>query len=193
MAGDGDVDTRWSTEYRLRRLDGTYALVEDRALRSYDESGKLVRLIGALNDFTQQRALEKEVLEIAAEENWRIGTDLHDGVGQELTGMGMLADALLTSISRFDSDDSMAAQMRIARQLSGAIDRTLEQVRALARGMNPVDVDREGLMSALSDMTDRVRELHGIECDFVCDRPDCKSSTTAMAFPSMNPSVVAWV
>jgi PAS domain S-box-containing protein len=171
MVGNGDVDTRWSTEYRLRRLDGTYALVEDRALRSYDENGKLVRLIGALNDLTQQRALEKEVLEIAAEENWRIGTDLHDGVGQELTGMGMLADALLTSLSRLDSDDSMAAQMRIARKLSGAIDRTLEQVRTLARGMNPVDIDREGLMSAISDMTDRVRELHGIDCDFECDRP----------------------
>ncbi len=162
---------RWVTEYRLRRLDGSYAIVQDRVLQTLDDEGKQVRMLGTLVDLTEQRALQREVLEIAAAEAWRIGNDLHDGVGQELTGMGMLADSMKTSLARDGDAGAKAAHVKIADKLADSVSRTLHQVRALARGMNPVNVDREGLMSAISEMCGRIRELHGVDCRFECAQP----------------------
>ncbi|QDV61896.1 Blue-light photoreceptor [Crateriforma conspicua] len=164
-------DSKGLIEYRLMRRDGTYAVVKERTLLSRDAEGQPARLLGALTDLTQRRALEKEVLEIAAAQSWRIGNDLHDGVGQELTGMGMLADALGASIDRDVTSVDLASLRRIAGKLRESVHRTLRQVRTLARGMNPVDVDRHGLTSALTEMCDRIRELHGVNCRFECDRP----------------------
>ena len=164
-SGQGDSD-RWSDEYRFQRLDGSYAVVVNRALRDCDENGKPVRVIGSLIDITERRALEKEVLDISAEEHRRIGNDLHDGIGQELTGLSMLVDALITALSR-----KSLPEVEIAEKIDAGIKRSLGQVRALARGMNPVDVDARGLMSALSEMSKRLTELYQVSCSFECDEP----------------------
>jgi len=171
IQGGEASDHRRAIEYRLRRLDGSYAVVDAHLLRTVDAHGVATRLLGALVDQTQRRALEKEVLEIAAAESCRIGSDLHDGIGQELTGMGMLADALRTMLMRDDSTESRDAQHRIVEKLVESTDRTLTQVRMLARGMNPVDVDRAGLMAALIELCERVQHLYDLQCEFVCYAP----------------------
>lgn len=53
----------WSTEYRFRRADGSYAWVLDRASLLYDETGRAVRTIGGLVDITQRRALDEHLRE----------------------------------------------------------------------------------------------------------------------------------
>lgn len=44
--------------------------------------------------------MERHILEVASEEQRRIDTDLHDGVGQELTGLSMIAATLMIALSR---------------------------------------------------------------------------------------------
>ena len=46
---------------------------------------------GIVRDITERVALQKQVLEIAAEEDRRIGHELHDNTQQQLTGLGLLA------------------------------------------------------------------------------------------------------
>ena len=56
--GNGDVRTE---EYRLRRTDGTYAIVISRGHVIRDAGGKAVRMIGSLADITKSRELEEQL------------------------------------------------------------------------------------------------------------------------------------
>src|SRR5262249_41008492 len=77
-------------EVRGRRKDGsTFPL--DLAVSEIDH---LRLFTGILRDITRRKELEREVMEVAALEQRRIGQELHDGVGQELTGLSLMADAL---------------------------------------------------------------------------------------------------
>lgn len=50
--------TAWNDEYRLRRVDGSYAEILDRGHVIRDEHGRAVRMIGAMLDLTRVRAAE---------------------------------------------------------------------------------------------------------------------------------------
>jgi signal transduction histidine kinase len=110
--------------------------------------------------------LERHIVDITSEERRRIGRDLHDVVGQELTGLSMIADSLAVSLSR-----DARFEAKIAKKIKAGLHRTLAQVRTLSRGINPVDIDAEGLMSALSEMSIQLNEMTGVRCSFQCDKP----------------------
>ncbi|HVW37116.1 MAG TPA: CHASE3 domain-containing protein [Pirellulales bacterium] len=131
-----------------------------------DASGRVVGASRISRDITQQRLLQREVLEIAAREQQRIGQDLHDGAGQELTGLAMLAAQLSEDLSGLRLTQAAAAA-KIVRGLEEALD----HVRALAKGLVPVEVDAEGLMAALAELAARADELGGVRCEFRCDKP----------------------
>ena len=78
----------------VARRDGSrfWAGIVLTALR--DESDRPRGYALLLRDVTERRSLERDVLEAGERERQRIGHDLHDGLGQELTGIAMLATAL---------------------------------------------------------------------------------------------------
>ncbi len=105
-------------------------------------------LIGGLTvtiaDVTGQRALEREVLNVATRERVRLAADIHDGVGQELVGIAMLLQGAATG--RSSGAESQRSQLEgVIRQLNGAIG----GIRALARGLSPLQVVRGSLSYAL--------------------------------------------
>ena len=53
--------SKWESEYRLRKADGTYALVFDRGFAIKDENGKVIRWIGAMQDVTEKRQIEEDL------------------------------------------------------------------------------------------------------------------------------------
>ena len=55
---DGN-DTTWSDEYRFKRADGTYAFVVDRAFIERNQKGNPVRIVGSMQDLSEQKRLEK--------------------------------------------------------------------------------------------------------------------------------------
>lgn len=131
-----------------------------------DDTGRVRGVYAMETDITERRMLEKQILDASSEEARRIGNDLHDGIGQELTGLAMVADTLVTALAR-----KSMPEVEIAEKMQAGVQRSLGQVRSLARGMNPVNVDAQGLMSALSEMSQRMNELYGVECEFRCERP----------------------
>jgi PAS domain S-box-containing protein len=155
--------TIFNTEYRVFRVDdGKIAWLAVFGRFFYDESGEAVRFLGVSFDITRRKELEREILEIAAQEQLKIGHELHDSVGQELTGLGLMASALHQSLP------TTASEQRIIASLSRGLDRVRLQVRNLSRGLVPVQVETKGLWSALDDLVARTRMQAGIQVRFDC-------------------------
>ena len=96
-----------------------------------------------------------------ADEQRRIGQDLHDGTGQELTGLGFLAQELTESLQEKSLTEAV-----VARKIVEGLDRALKQVRQVSKGLIPVDVSAEGLMVALGDLADSVTSQSKVKCHF---------------------------
>ena len=74
---------------------------------------------GIIRDLSDQHVLEKEILEVAANEQRRIGQDLHDGTGQELTGLAMMAERLAGELdARQLPQSKTAAKARFLPRIS---------------------------------------------------------------------------
>jgi two-component system CheB/CheR fusion protein len=104
---------------------------------------------GLILDMSEQQQLQREILEIPVAEQRRIGQELHDGLGQQLTGLGLLATSLLNKASKPDHD--------LATKLASGLQDAISQVRALSRGLMPVDIDAEGFPNALKNLVDDIR------------------------------------
>jgi PAS domain S-box-containing protein len=117
-------------------------------------------------DITERKNLEKAILDISAREQRRIGQDLHDGLGQHLTGIAFMAkvhEAKLAEQKRSETQDAA----KIVKLVNEAIHKT----RELARGLLPVVSDAQGLMSALQLWAAEVEDLFGVSCRFHCETP----------------------
>jgi PAS domain S-box-containing protein len=111
-----------------------------------------------LQDVTARRQLEREVLEVSNREQQRIGNDLHDGLGQELTGIALLLRGLENRAEREAPDLSPSIE-EVALLVNDAIFTT----RALARGLSPVTFDRGGLAIALDGLAKRLSAMFHID------------------------------
>jgi PAS domain S-box-containing protein len=131
-----------------------------------DATGRVIGASAIARDITERKTLQREVLEIAAREQRRIGQDLHDGIGQELTGLAMLAQRLAGILA-----DKALPEAGAGAKIASGLDQALTHVRALSKGLVPVEVDAEGLMVALRELAARAGELNGIGCTFRCREP----------------------
>src|SRR5262249_41979935 len=172
----------YSIEYRINRADtGALVWLSVFGRYYYNESGEAARFVGVAFDITnrkelESKLLEREVLAVSAHEQRQIGQELHDGVGQELTGLGLMAQSLAQRLSV-----GAAAEKRIARRLSTGLDSVHQQVRELCRGLIPVLVESRGLSAALDDLAARTTATSGVSVtaespDWV-DLPDHATAT----------------
>jgi PAS domain S-box-containing protein len=116
-------------------------------------------------DVTEHRHLQKTVLEISSREQRRIGQDLHDGLGQHLTGIAFMSKVLERKLAEKELPDQADAD-KILKLVNEAINKT----RELARGLLLVVSDAHGLMSALKQLSGEVEDLFRVACRFDCDK-----------------------
>jgi PAS domain S-box-containing protein len=162
----------YDMEFRLRHRDGSYRWIHSQG-RLIVEDGKPVRLLGVHTDITERKRaaeehyqLEAEVLRISEREQQRIAQDLHDGLGQLLTGTVHLANVLQLELAEQALPEAGEA-LRIIELLNQAVHET----RSLARGLYPVRSVANGLSVALEELAVRTRELFKVSCSFRCPRP----------------------
>lgn len=106
----GEED-QWFDEYRLRRTDGTYAHIIDRAFVTRDDSNRITRLVGAMQDISER---------VAAEEKLRqLQTDLIHVA--RLTAMGTMASTIAHEINQplTAAANYLTASRRMVKSLTG--------------------------------------------------------------------------
>ncbi len=148
-------------ERALLNKDGTRRWWSSSKIPLRDHGGAVVGLVCASRDVTARRELEQEILEISNREQRRLGSDLHDGLGQELTGLSLLLKSLEVQLSR--------EQPRYMPQLSKITEllaHTIQSTRSLARGLAPVNLERGGLPEALRHLAARCTDMYGLTCRF---------------------------
>lgn len=162
-------------DFRIIRPDGTLRWLKGRAFPVYDSEGRLYRLAGIVEDVTDRKRMEREILDISSREQRRIGRDLHDGLGQHLTGVLCLGSDLARTLAARGAPEAGQAD-EIVELLREAI----AQTRRLARGLCPVAMDATGLVHALENLVSSTRHMAGIDCVFRCD-PDVLVADPARA------------
>lgn len=113
---------------------------------------------GIVRDISEQRRLEQEVLRISEHERQRIGQDLHDGLGQMLTGIGLITKNLSHQLA--SNGHELAKE---ADEICSLIQEADEHARTLARGLVPVEFEEKGLEAALERLKQNAEKLFDIE------------------------------
>lgn len=144
---------------RLRTKEGEWRDVELRTTTTNHADGSVDRLIIVATDLTERLRMQQEVLRISEQEHARIGSDLHDGVGQTLTGVASLLDALELDLQ----GDAKQSAARIRELMQQAI----LDVRRMSHGLSPSAVKHRELGGALRLLADTVRSNFRTDCE--CD------------------------
>jgi two-component system, LuxR family, sensor kinase FixL len=147
-----------------QRSDGTVFPI-DLAVSEFSHNGRRM-FTGIVRDISERVDLQREVLDASSLEQRRIGQDLHDGLGQDLTGIAMLTNVVHTSLRR--RDDSEADKVA---EIADLADRARSHLRSLVKGLSPVSLGGDGFMVAMRDLTSTAEELFGITCRLECDTP----------------------
>ena len=117
-------------------------------------------------DITERKHLEKTILEVSGREQRRIGQDLHDGLGQHLTGI-----AFMSKVQEQKLMEKSLPEAGDAAKIVKLVNEAINKTRELARGLLPVVSEAQGLMSALQVWAGEVEDLFGISCRFQCFTP----------------------
>lgn len=108
--------------------------------------------------------MNEEITAVTTRERRRIGQDLHDSIGQVLTGISLLSRSLANGLKREGSTSH-----EDAAQISDLADDASNQIRQISRGLMPSEVVNRGLSSSLLDLARITRESCGFECEAAID------------------------
>ncbi len=145
---------------RIVLPDGTQRTLNSRAHIVLDGNGEGVRLVGTIQDITDRVELERELVAAGERERERVGRDLHDGLGQTLTGISLSLKALSNRLQKQEG-----APVEILRQLENNVLEALSETRRAVRLLSP---RMAGLPAALQDLARQFEQapLHfNVSCD----------------------------
>ena len=128
-------------------------------VRSIDFGGRPAELVFAI-DVSERRTLGKALIDALAGEQRRIAAEIHDGLGQELTGLALSLRALATRAER-ESVSISASLDELARLAA----RTIEGSKRVVQGLSPLSDAGGSLLSALDGLARRA-SLSGTEVSF---------------------------
>lgn len=173
-------------ELVARRKDGSTFPI-DLSVTQVDHSEYFT---GIVRDTSERKELQRHVLEIAAEEQRRIGRELHDGTGQELTGLSLVAGTLLNLMTAMPSKESEGQVVRqldeagfnricdIVKKLNRKLSEANRVVHQLSHGIMPVQIDAEALRSALDELAASTNTPPTVSCRFDCPLPIMAANNT---------------
>ena len=155
------------------RKDGSTFPIE----MSVTEVDHLQVFTGIVHDISQRKQLQSHILQVAEDEQRRIGQELHDGIGQELTGLALFAGTLVELLNAIPhgAQEGTAHQLQdaefdrlriLAARVSSQLNATNLHVRQLAHGVMPVQIEPQGLQAALAELATLIDAYPHVTCRF---------------------------
>ncbi|MHC4388324.1 MAG: PAS domain-containing sensor histidine kinase [Planctomycetota bacterium] len=130
-----------------------------------DDAGKPISFATTERDITERKRLEEEMLEIPMREREQIGREMHDSLGQMLTGIAVKSKGLELKLKSKSSEESADAA-----EICRLANRLIAQTRRLAKKLNPVDLGAGGLVSALRALASKTESLFRVSCEVRCEK-----------------------
>lgn len=124
-----------------------------------NKSGEITGVSIIAHDITEKRLLEKEILEISEKESRRIGQDLHDNLGQHLTGLMFHLKVLENSLRNKNLSVEADMAYSIAMDTKDAVNLT----KKLARNLINANIENQGISTAIEELISFYSNLYGIE------------------------------
>lgn len=149
-----------------RRKDGKLVDISVTVSPIRERGGKIMGASKVARNITDRKRLENEILEISEREQRRIGNDLHDGLCQELAAIELMCRVLEQKLAAKSKSESRQIG-DIAQHIREAVTHT----RKLAHGLSPVELENNGLMSALLELAANVQKLFRVRCQLDCPEP----------------------
>jgi len=139
-------------------LDGSRREVEIKKFSAADQC----TLYGICDVSPRQRM--EDFAEVTARERRRIGQDLHDSIGQTLTGMSLLSRSLANVLQRDGHVGSVDAS-----QISELADEASNQIRQISRGLMPSEIVQHGLYKSLRELARNTTATCDVSCETQLD------------------------
>ena len=157
----GEKYVEYEFRMRVREEDLTFIV---HASPYFSKDGSVIGVIENFTNITETRTLQNGIMRVAEIERQRIGQDLHDGLGQNLTAVTFLIEALKEKTAgRFD------AGIPDIENVEGHIRNAIVQTRNLSRMLSPVEMEKNGLRSALDEMAQATEKVYHVSCKVMQD------------------------
>ena len=172
---DDPTQLKWVNEFRYRRADNTYAYVIDRAYILRDTGKKAFCMIGAMQDISQlklkelelinqeiqkQNAISQAILDTQEKERTEIGKELHDNVNQLLTTTKLYLDLAIA-----DPDH----KTDFIKKSSESILHVLDEIRKLCDALMAPGLDDLGLLDSVEGLVESINITKQLKVDFNSD------------------------
>ena len=112
-------------------------------------------------EMAERERLDQEIAEVADRERRRLGQNLHDSLGQHLTGTALAAQVLRDKLA-----DRSAAEVAHADKVVHYIEEGIDLTRNLARGFFSPELEADGLNVALQGLAENISERFRVPCTF---------------------------
>ena len=145
----------------IRTKSGEERLIEWSNSVLLKEPGVVDYVLAIGLDITERRRLEKELLVISERERQRVGQELHDSLGQRLTGLELFLHSIKEDLQK-QAADTQAQCAVFTRELQ----QTVKLSRLLSHGLSPITEATGGLAGALRQLASSTFELSRIPCAY---------------------------
>jgi signal transduction histidine kinase len=143
-----------------------WLLTSLRALQRDLETRVRQRTVALTQEMAERERLEGEILKISERERRRIGHDLHDSLCQHLTATALAGRVLGEKLAA--KSESEAAD---ADKVVELVEEGITMARNMARGLSPVEMEAEGLMTSFRELAANLAKGTGIHCSFEVEAP----------------------
>ena len=154
-------------EHRIVRPDGSVGWLHGLGEVVMGANGP-VRMHGTGHDITERKLaelerkrLEQEILEVSSREQERLGQDLHDDLGQLLAGIAFMSKTLEKRLLAQSLPETEAMT-----EIRALVNRAIAKTRSLARVLCPVNLETEGLVTAIQELAASTQKVFNVSCVF---------------------------
>jgi PAS domain S-box-containing protein len=155
--------THETTDLRIVLHDGRRKTVHWQAVGRPAPKSQSIVVTGTVHDITERAKLEGDVVAVCERERVRIGHDLHDGLGQELTALSLRLQALTQQLA-----DERSPHAQTARTLTAEGQRLIAETQRITRSLSPGIWAELGVRAALESLAAEVNEYSNVKCEFRC-------------------------